>query len=655
MSFTDLVGTMPLPSSKAWTPWAMRLLAARIAQCPIARTTTYYVDNTKADDTGNGLTTATAFKTITKANAIINASSGDIAILLKRGQTHLYDATNNLGILVNKPNVTIAAYGTGAKPILSVFTQDYPSAEADWTVDGTYTNCYSRTVTNANWTGWVRTFGENKETLTPFTRFTTLTLLDAATVKGFLYDDAGTKLYINVQGDPNSGGLALHLEASVALETPLAGIKVTGSGCRVDSINLQGWGISRTWAGTSGAYGIYQDPTTSTHAVFTNCEVLYSNWHCIGMAGTGSGASVTVTNCDVGLFVDTAGTALVSYQGSGGHEALFVNNIIRYGTLPVNGTWTPRGLGYYCHSATSSNYLGLFIAMGNYYPDGNWCCDSPGFCEGTPVGDLLSAVRIFYVNNLYINSKQYSVASSTHVGPLVQPDAVIANNVFKMIQVPVAATHYVWNANWSGSEGVKNTQWVWNNDIRLDLRSALGSTGLIGAGTNYRRLNWIHNSILIRKGAQVATFMINQSTAKALYAFYSNNAWLGDSISGSIYVYATMNATAANLDHNAYSTVYTTGTEAGWSSDANGVALPDQVTALLLTLPESPTYQAGTPLPFGIGLQYDLNGVGRLQTAPSIGPWSDVSEGGALGVGGTLGSLLGWGIGWAAASGMAFD
>jgi hypothetical protein len=75
--------------------------------------TNYFVSNT-GSDSNNGLTTGTAWATIAKVNSFTFAS-GD-SILFKRGDTFYGTIT------ANRSNYAIAAYGTGARPIITGFT-----------------------------------------------------------------------------------------------------------------------------------------------------------------------------------------------------------------------------------------------------------------------------------------------------------------------------------------------------------------------------------------------------------------------------------------------------------------------------------------------------------------------------------------------------
>jgi len=103
----------------------------------------YYVDASRPDDTGNGLTAATAWKTLAKVNAMIAARSivaGDV-IAFRRGQvweeTYHKNGTaycNNVFVDISGTAanpITFCAYGEGAKPQL-LGSYDL-SSTGDWT------------------------------------------------------------------------------------------------------------------------------------------------------------------------------------------------------------------------------------------------------------------------------------------------------------------------------------------------------------------------------------------------------------------------------------------------------------------------------------------------------------------------------------------
>ncbi len=111
-TINGLTDPRPDPRTFAFHYWVRDRLRQRIAYCNVARATTYYFSQSGNDSTGTGAIGA-PFKTTAKAQTIINASSGDIAVLFKRGDTW----TETVSLSTNaKPNITIGAYGDVRAP-----------------------------------------------------------------------------------------------------------------------------------------------------------------------------------------------------------------------------------------------------------------------------------------------------------------------------------------------------------------------------------------------------------------------------------------------------------------------------------------------------------------------------------------------------------
>jgi hypothetical protein len=74
---------------------------------------TYYVSSSTGSDSNNGLSEATPWKTLSKIQRS-TFSPGD-KVLLKRGDTWLESLEKSTGF----NGVTMGAYGSGARPIIS--------------------------------------------------------------------------------------------------------------------------------------------------------------------------------------------------------------------------------------------------------------------------------------------------------------------------------------------------------------------------------------------------------------------------------------------------------------------------------------------------------------------------------------------------------
>src|ERR1017187_7532061 len=85
-----------------------------------ANATTYYI-SASGNDANNGTSTTTSWKTLSKLNSMFSSLKAGDNVLLNRGDVFYGN------IIVKKSGtsglpITIGAYGTGAKPIISGFT-----------------------------------------------------------------------------------------------------------------------------------------------------------------------------------------------------------------------------------------------------------------------------------------------------------------------------------------------------------------------------------------------------------------------------------------------------------------------------------------------------------------------------------------------------
>lgn len=79
----------------------------------VANSTNYYVSSSGGSDSNNGLTTATAWQTLSKVNGVTLAAND--SVLFKRGDTFVGQ------IIPQRSTISYSSYGTGEKPIISGF------------------------------------------------------------------------------------------------------------------------------------------------------------------------------------------------------------------------------------------------------------------------------------------------------------------------------------------------------------------------------------------------------------------------------------------------------------------------------------------------------------------------------------------------------
>src|SRR5665647_54836 len=85
-----------------------------------ANATNYYFSVT-GNDTNNGTSTSTPWQTISKFNSVFSSRSPGDSLLFKRGDTFYGSLTISSSGSSGSP-ITIGAYGTGARPIITGFT-----------------------------------------------------------------------------------------------------------------------------------------------------------------------------------------------------------------------------------------------------------------------------------------------------------------------------------------------------------------------------------------------------------------------------------------------------------------------------------------------------------------------------------------------------
>jgi len=161
-----------------------------ILNTTIQAQTTYYIDATSGNDTDNGTTTASAWKTINKVNQQ-TFSPGD-SILFKRNETWNDDRLyieNTVGTSLSP--IVYAAYGSGVKPVItSVVPQSH-------TWISSATNIWKSTTPPAEHPE--RLLIDNTEQL----RANIMSELDGVNYFWF-YDTTNLELYIHATANPNS-------------------------------------------------------------------------------------------------------------------------------------------------------------------------------------------------------------------------------------------------------------------------------------------------------------------------------------------------------------------------------------------------------------------------------------------------------------------
>jgi len=108
--------------------------------CSIATSATDYYVSSAGNDAANGLSESTAWKTIGKVNSAFSAFQPGDRILFRRGDTFYGTLKVTRSGLAGNP-ITIGAYGSGNRPVISGFT-----TISSWTNEGG--GIFSRAITS---------------------------------------------------------------------------------------------------------------------------------------------------------------------------------------------------------------------------------------------------------------------------------------------------------------------------------------------------------------------------------------------------------------------------------------------------------------------------------------------------------------------------
>jgi hypothetical protein len=267
-------------------------------------------------------------------------------------------------LLIWAPHVTVCSYvdpakGPGPKPRFTRFKPAGPWQTAQSRSD-TLTSTYTLSI--AEPVAWIRTFDVLDETFR---------LLDSAAEveanPGSWHWD-GTNIWAHEwRNTPMAGGQNSY---EYVLENKWDGICIGDvDDVRIDSIYVDGWGMTRQAAGTGdqliySGYGIRSSASDQNHVVLTGCEAYYNNRHCLGNVCTPGRGIWTVAGCSWGYCVEGGGA--VSYAWEGGQEALFfecesrAGNVLR-GLKPFANYLALSGYSHHCHSSDDRT-IALFVS-----------------------------------------------------------------------------------------------------------------------------------------------------------------------------------------------------------------------------------------------------------------------------------------------------
>jgi hypothetical protein len=386
-SYLDLVGPPPLATTFAFRRWYFDLLAARLAEAPVQRATTYHFDSVNGDDVSGDGSVSSPWQTLVKAQTALDAwtpDAGGLALLFRRGQVF----KGLTGLNVTKDRVTVAGYGDGSRPLFSRFTQEYGVGGGGWTqVSASH---YKRGPMVAV-VGWIR---RQDDRLNPPQCMTDAAGV-TATDNSWWYDAANLELHVNFGVDPD----ALNLELVFANSED--GIRVTGDGCRLDGLCCDGWGVNPDNPNIQ-RYGIKTGGLDAAAVVVSNCDAHFNSRHNIGhyTATTSSvGGMATFINCRAGWTLAASGgeTAFVGYTYKGGTELIFHDCRVAHSHLPEIGRTYPRNEALKTHTGVEQPPHALIVCWGFRVEAGDSGYVRGAVLDGTPPAATLAQVRTFNV------------------------------------------------------------------------------------------------------------------------------------------------------------------------------------------------------------------------------------------------------------------
>lgn len=391
----------------AFLRWVHARIETRLAECALVHPTTHYFAQNGNDTTGDG-SESNPWKTLSKVSSVIAASSGNIACLLRRGDTWRELTT----LAIDRSNVALGAYGTGSKPTITFFTRQY--AASGWTATGGGSHYHTESVEIA----WVREVGDE---YTPYSMATSAANCDA-TARSWWWDSGASRLYVNAGGGRNPNTLALE---AVPHQTADAIFVDDVDGVRVDNIILHGGGIMSPANSTQHTYGFKTGAAGTNATVFADCECYYSGYHAFGQSALADGIC-TFVGCKSGFSrgADDGGFDFIIYAQDGGNECLVIGCTALYGPLPG----TPGG-AIYGHTAGGSAKHGLILESGFTVPAGAYAhSGARGYSDLPAASGDITAVRCFVLGRR-VGSLTSPLAVASAAVIMCHEDAYHANSV----------------------------------------------------------------------------------------------------------------------------------------------------------------------------------------------------------------------------------
>lgn len=615
--YTSAVGAPPVCTKLAFRRWCKRLLNYRLAECPIARGTTYYF-STSGSDSNDGLSPATPKQTVSAANTLIASlpSNANAAILFNRGDKW----TARTVLTVAKNNITIGAYGTGARPVLSWWVS---VANGSWTATAGRTNVYEASVSTQ-----VAAFRMRDDLEVGFVKCTSVADVEA-TNGSWYWDSGANKLYMKpYENTPGSGYVAASSAVFLyeyCVHNVGKGINASGNGIRIDNIKVDGAGAQDTFNNDSN-YGIYWTPSSATDCcVVSECECYYSESHNIGTTTSGAGGILTIYNCRMGWMTSTnsgaPGTLAISYAALGGNEAIFWGNSYCSAQVASKAvaysTRVLEGAAGYGHTSGGANVMSLALSFNERVEPSMFQCQGPTNWGSVPDYTDLVNSRAWVVNFKYesrgkIRRDDDLASTVVYIGtgiPVSPTDKVVyinldmrskavydnnpnVNRYFNTVASLARLINCYIEGDWSGS--VPNSFGTW--------RSLSASSG-----------NRIHmyNTTVLQKIPGIGAVYLDLAYGEAQWTIFNSVIAVNGTANTQLRAGLSVTNSADFLKNNFYAldsavpSIDTNGVT-GYNTDATGTQAPNYPILNSIDA-SSPIVSANTQLVMGYPLEYDID------------------------------------------------
>jgi len=595
-AYTTAVGAPPDPRTYAFYDWVDRLVSFRLAEAPIARTTTLHFSQAGNDTTGDG-SLATPWKTMAKAQSYHDTTGvSDYALLFKAGEVW----AESTGMDITDADVTVSSYGVGVRPLLHCFTNTIASGGAAWTA--ATGDRYTIATTQV---GWIR---DQARRLEPYAALASTGAVES-NPRSWYWDGVTLHLNAGTGVDPNT--IDYEWMGDVADD----GINASGDGVRIHGLRVDGFGCAK---GTGHQfYGIKASPTGTGAVVVSDTENYYSGLHATSQYTTASAGGITTfIHCTGGYVNRTFSAANIfnGYSASGGHEYVNVGGTARFGYLP--DTTLPSGgadltTGIDVAGGDTSSGLANLVVIGELTTTAETALANATWCDGRvlfnpvklPVATAITDARCF----IYGVTSTHRQPSAGHLQ--VPENAVVLDSTYDLVLGGTAEV-LTPGSDRKISGWAYNTVWKLKDTI-TDKRRDFGPSvsGQVGqvvncliqvdgpgtlAGTKWQFTNTAGGA----NGVSLTNTMLVNLGARPFEPGVSN--------------------LASTLKHLATYKVLQAGS-AGVDQSSNQVIL-DNPPPLGQVMDDSPLYRTGLP-GLAVRVERDLLARPRDPVAPSIGPW----------------------------------